>query len=64
LKILHVNQDISQEALRLIEKYSKSHSLRIPDELIAATAIHHQTELLTNNKKDFRFIENIRLYKQ
>ena len=64
INILHVNQEISQKALQLIEQYSKSHSLRIPDALIAATSIYYQTTLLTNNQKDFRFIENIRLYRQ
>lgn len=64
LNILHVNQEISQEAVRLTEKYSKSHGLRIPDALIAATAINFQMALLTNNLKDFKFIENIKLFHQ
>lgn len=62
LRIIHVDHEISDAATRLIEKYAKSHSLHIPDALIAATAICHRMELLTYNVKDFRFIENIRLY--
>jgi tRNA(fMet)-specific endonuclease VapC len=38
------------------------HTLHIADAFIAATAIHYQLELLTYNVKDFRFIENIKLY--
>ena len=63
LKIIQINQVISEAATKLIEKYAKSHSLHIPDALIAATAICHRMELLTYNVKDFRFIEDIRLYR-
>ncbi len=60
-KLLAINEDISILALDLIEKYSKSHGLEIPDALIAATALHYKVPLLTYNKKDFRYIENIQL---
>ena len=42
--------------------YSLSHKLTIPDALIAATALANDLELYTLNIKDFRFIENLRLY--
>ena len=43
--------------------YSLSHKLTIPDALIAATALVNDLELYTLNIKDFRFIENLRLYR-
>jgi predicted nucleic acid-binding protein len=46
----------------LIEQYSKSHGLQIPDALIASTAICHDMELLTYNVKDFKFIKGIKLF--
>jgi predicted nucleic acid-binding protein len=63
LRIIHVNKEISETATKLIEKYAKSHGLRIPDALIAATSICHRMELLTYNIKDFKFIEDVRLYR-
>jgi predicted nucleic acid-binding protein len=49
-------------AIDLVEKYAKSHGLKIPDALIAATSICEEMPLLTYNVKDFKFIEKIRLY--
>jgi len=62
LRIIHVSPEISEKAMNLIEKYAKSHALHIADAFIAATAIHYRLELLTYNVKDFKFIENIKLY--
>lgn len=62
LRIFHVNPEISEKAINLIERYAKSHTLHIADAFIAATSIHYQLELLTYNVKDFKFIENIKLY--
>ncbi len=62
--ILLLNEDITQIAVELIEKYSKSHGLKIPDALIASTAIYYDITLWTYNVKDFRFIDNVRLFKE
>ena len=62
--ILLLNEDITQIAIKLIENYSKSHGLRIPDALIASTAIYYDIFLWTYNIKDFRFINNLRLFKK
>jgi predicted nucleic acid-binding protein len=59
LRIVQLDQDISKTATDLVEKYAKSHGLRIPDALIAATAICQHMELLTYNEKDFRFIDGL-----
>ena len=62
LKTIPVNEQISYKAIDLIEQYAKSHNLKIPDSLIAATAIYHDLELMTINTKDFRYIEGLVLY--
>ncbi len=48
--------------LQLMEGYSLSHNLSIPDALIAATALEHMLELYTLNTKDFQFIPGLMLY--
>ena len=60
--LLTINEEISKIALDLIEKYSKSHGLDIPDALIAATSLYYEIPLLTYNKKDFKYIEDLRLF--
>ena len=61
--ILPLNEEITEIAINLIEKYSKSYGLKIPDALIASTAIYYDLSLWTYNIKDFRFIENLGLFK-
>jgi len=62
LRIVQIDHEISEVAMNLVERYAKSHSLHIPDALIAATAICQRMELLTYNVKDFKFIKGINLY--
>jgi tRNA(fMet)-specific endonuclease VapC len=65
LNLLHnlpIDHQISGQFIQLMAKYSLSHKLAIPDALIAATALVNDQELYTLNIKDFRFIENLRLY--
>jgi len=62
--ILPLNEEITEIAINLIEKYSKSHGLKIPDALIASTAIYYDISLWTYNIKDFRFIEDLSLFKK
>lgn len=45
----------------LIEKFSKSHGLQIPDALIAATALELGLPLSTANLKDFQYIPDLQL---
>lgn len=57
-----INDNITQQAMELFEKYRLSHGMAIPDCFIAATAIVTQLKLFTYNVKDFRFIENLDLF--
>jgi len=62
IQIFHIDDEISITASDLIERYAKSHGLKIPDALIAATSIIQDVQLFTLNTKDFKFIENIKLW--
>jgi predicted nucleic acid-binding protein len=61
--IIHVDTGISNKAVELIEKYSKSYGLEPPDALIGATAIVRNIELFTYNSRDFKFIDGLKLYR-
>ena len=59
-----VNTDVSQQFIQLMETYSLSHKLSIPDAIIAATSLVHNIKLYTLNKKDFCFITGIQIYNE
>ena len=59
--ILYPDATISRRAMELVRHYAKSHTLNIPDSIIAATALVSGYPLMTYNRKDFRFIDGIRL---
>ncbi len=64
LSRFHVEElgaDVGLRARELLRVYSLSHGLRIPDALIAATALENKWRLLTGNVKDFKFIESVRV---
>jgi len=61
LEVIHIDSTVSKKAVELISKYALSHKLAIPDALIAATSICSGLPLLTLNKKDFVFIQGIKL---
>ena len=58
-EIIEVSESISIKAKNLIEKYTKSHGLLIPDALIAATALELGLPIYTANVKDFQFISDL-----
>ncbi len=57
-----IDHQVSTQFIQLMERYSLSHKLAIPDALIAATALVNNISLYTLNLKDFRFIEGIDLH--
>ncbi len=62
IQLIHVSEYISEKALLLLEQYSLSHHLDVPDAFIAATSLVCKFQLYTYNLKDFRFIDGIDLY--
>lgn len=61
--ILSVSETISSLAVSLIKQYTLSHNLRIPDGLIAATALDHKSPLATTNIKHFSMIKSLKVIK-
>lgn len=61
ITVLPIDKDISKTAESLVENYYHSHSLGIQDALIAATALVHNEELVTRNRKHFQFIPNLKI---
>jgi predicted nucleic acid-binding protein len=57
----HIDKEISQRFLQLMLAYP-NHRIALPDALIAATALMLNIELFTLNRKDFDYIEGLRLY--
>jgi len=60
-EILPITETISDQTISLLEQYNLSHGLLIPDALIASTALVHNEEFVSNNQRDFRFIDGLRL---
>ncbi len=59
--VIQLDEKTSQKAFALIAQYAKSHTLDIPDALIAASCIENNKTLYTYNRKDFRFIPKLTL---
>ena len=62
LRSLSITHPISEIFLGLMKAYALSHTISIPDALIAATALHHDIAIYTLNVKDFRYIPDLLLY--
>lgn len=62
LNVMPIESGISSLTVNLVEKYSLSHKLSLPDALIAATALYHNVALYTLNTRDFKFIPKIKLF--
>ena len=60
--VILVSNEINLRAFELIQSFSLSHGLAIPDSLIAATAIAADLEIFTYNTKDYKFIDELRLF--
>ncbi|MEQ1605987.1 MAG: type II toxin-antitoxin system VapC family toxin [Pyrinomonadaceae bacterium] len=60
-KIISINEQISDQASELVERYCLSHRLMISDAIIAATALVLDESLISRNQKDFRFIDGLKL---
>ena len=57
-ELVYINGDIAQQTINLRQK----HKIKIPDAVIAATALVHNAELWTANTSDFSSIEGLKLH--
>ncbi len=62
LKVLDIGRQVCDQFIELMTNYSLSHNLSVPDGLIAATSIAHDIPLYTLNKKDFKYIDGLKLW--
>lgn len=61
--ILLITPKISERAIILIDGYSNSFGLFLPDALIAATALENDLMVVTYNIDDFKFIDGLKYVK-
>jgi predicted nucleic acid-binding protein len=61
--LLQVTPEISRQAYEWLVIYNKSHGLKIPDALIAATALVYQFELVTDNVRDFNLLSGLAVWR-
>lgn len=58
--LLMITPKISKRAIELIDDYSNSYGLMLPDALIAATALENDLTVVTYNVGDFKFIDGLK----
>lgn len=61
--VVPIQLEISEIFTNLVNKFVLSHDTGIADTLVAATALHYNLPLLTNNQKHFKHIPNLQLVK-
>ncbi len=59
--LLHLDKNTSKLFIQFMLGY-KDMGIAIPDALIAATTVANGVELFTHNRKDFDFVEGLKLY--
>jgi len=62
-KILYINEEISLKAMFFVERHYLSHSLKLADALIAATALVNGIPIITGNDKHYNIIKEISVKK-
>jgi hypothetical protein len=60
-QVIQLTASISERAINLIRQYSLSHGLAIPDALNAATALTFDAAFATRNRRDYQFINGLKL---
>ena len=62
-KLLYLSEEISIKAMFLVEQHDYSHSIRLADALIGATAISHGLPILTGNDRHYRILKGLQTKK-
>ena len=58
-KVIYINEEISAKAMFYIEKNILSHSLKLADALICATALTNGLSIITGNDKHYKIISEL-----
>jgi len=56
-KVFNISEEVIQHTIEI----RKSFNIKLPDAIIAATALAHNLVLITRNTEDFKRIENLEL---
>ena len=59
-EVLNMSQEIVSLGREILDKYTLSHNTKIMDALIASTVIMYNIDLYTLNRKDFKYLEQVR----
>lgn len=59
---IKIDNVVCDKFIEIMDNYSLSHNLKIPDGLIAATALVFDIPIYTLNLKDFKHIKGIQIY--
>ena len=62
-KMVYLDEATASQALLLMEQYCLSHSLKMGDALLAATALRHGWTLSTANDKHYKMIQGLQMKK-
>jgi len=62
-QIFYHTPEISKRTISLIDQYSNSHGLLLPDAQIAAVCLENDLTLVTYNVSDFKFIKSLKWLK-
>lgn len=62
-KILYITEEISAKAMFAVEQHFLSHSLKLADALIGATAITYGLPFITCNDKHYKIMKEIQIKK-
>ena len=60
-EVLKMSQEVISLAREILDRYTLSHNTKIMDALIASTVMMYNIDLYTFNKKDFRYLKQVRL---
>lgn len=58
-KIIYISEEISSKAMFYVEQHYLSHTVKIADALVGATAVTYGYSLLTGNDKHYKAIKEI-----
>ncbi|MDZ7697155.1 MAG: type II toxin-antitoxin system VapC family toxin [Deltaproteobacteria bacterium] len=62
-KILYISEEISIKAMFFVEQHFLSHSIRLADALIGATAVSHGFSILTANDRHYKILKGLQIKK-
>ena len=62
-EILYLSEEISIKAMFFVEQHYLSHSLKLADALIGATAVSYGRPILTGNDKHYKVIKDVQIKK-